>query len=71
MKFYEYDQNEILWRWSKWNIMKVIKMTYYEGDLEMKYYEGDQNEILWRWSKWNIVKVIEMKYYEGDPNEIL
>ena len=51
--------------------MKVIKMTYYEGDLEMKYYEGDENEILWRWSKWNIVKVIEMKYYEGDPNEIL
>ena len=36
MKYYEGDPNEILWRWSKGNIMKVIKM---------KYNEGDQNEI--------------------------
>ena len=37
MKYYEGDENEILWRWSKWNIVKVI---------EMKYYVGDPNEIL-------------------------
>ena len=24
--------------------MKVVKMKYYEGDLEMKYYEGYQNK---------------------------
>ena len=48
MKYYEGDRNEILWRWSKWNIMKVIKR---------KYYEGDQSEILWRWSQSNIMKV--------------
>ena len=47
MNYYEGDKNEILWRWSKWNIMKVIKMKFYEGDAEMKYYEGDQNEVLW------------------------
>ena len=33
----EIVSKEILWWWSKWNIMKVI---------EMKYNEGDQNEIL-------------------------
>ena len=58
----ELVSNEILWWWSKWNIMKVIKM---------KYYQGDQNEILWRWSKWNIMKVIKMKYYKGDQYNIM
>ena len=61
MKYYEHDQNEILWRWSKWNIMKVIKLKYYEGDLEKKYYEGDPNEKFLRWSKWNIMNMIKMK----------
>ena len=42
MKYYEGDQNEIFLRRSKWNIVKVIKMKYYEGDLQMKFYEGDQ-----------------------------
>ena len=41
MKDYKADRNEILSRWSKWIIVEVIKMKYYEGDLEMKYYEGD------------------------------
>ena len=48
MKEYKGDRNEILWKWSKSNIMKVIRMKYYEVDLERKYYEGDQKEILWR-----------------------
>ena len=75
IKYCEGDQNEVLWRWSKWNMMKVIskwniikliwkwkimKMT------KMKYYEGVGNEILRVWSKSNIIKVIKMKYYQGD-----
>ena len=40
MKYYECDQNKVLWKRSKWNIMTMI---------QMKYDEGDQNEILWRW----------------------